>query len=122
MGPELEREAYGPAVLKGVQTLAGEIARGYGVSDSALTAYRAPVEPSARGRTIGNLLPILLFILFIVISSRGAGGRRRRRQIYWAAAGSVEVEADLVASVEVVASAVVVPGDDSDARFGGSSG
>jgi uncharacterized protein len=83
MGPDLEREAYGPALLKGVQALAGEIARGYGVSDSALTAYQAPVEPGGGGRTLSNLLPILLFIVFILISSRGAGRRRRRRQIYW---------------------------------------
>lgn len=83
MGPDLERERYGPALLSGVQALAGEIARGYGVSDSALTAYRAPVEPGTGARTLSNFLPILLFIVFIIISSRGFGGRRRRRQIYW---------------------------------------
>ena len=83
MGPDLEREAYGPALLKGVQTLAGEIARGYGVSDSALTAYRPPDRPGSGARTISNLLPILLFILFIAISSRGVAGRRRRRHVYW---------------------------------------
>lgn len=83
MGPDLEREAYGPALLTGVQALAGEIARGYGVSDSALTAYRRPVEPGSGARTLSNLLPILLFILFIGINARGFGGRRRRRQIYW---------------------------------------
>jgi len=83
IGPDLEREAYGPALLKGVQALAGEIARGYGVSDSALTAYRAPVEPGSGTRTLSSLLPILLFVLFIVISSRGVGGRRRRRNLYW---------------------------------------
>ncbi len=81
--PTWTREAYGPALLKGVQTLAGEIARGYGVSDSALTAYRPPVERGSGARTLSNLLPILLFIVFIVISSRGFGGRRRRRHVYW---------------------------------------
>jgi uncharacterized protein len=83
MGPDLEREAYGPGLLKGVQTLAGEIARGYGVSDSALTAYRAPVEPGSGGRTLGNLLPIALFIVFLLLSARGSRGRRRRRNVYW---------------------------------------
>jgi len=83
MGPDLEREAYGPALVKGVETLAGEIARGYGVSDSALTAYRPLVETGGGFRTLRNLLPILLFIVFVVISSRGAGGRRRRRNVYW---------------------------------------
>ena len=83
MGPDLEREAYGPALLKGVQALTSEIARGYGVSDSALTSYLPAAEPAGVTRTLSNLLPILLFIVFIVISSRGASGRRRRRQIYW---------------------------------------
>jgi uncharacterized protein len=83
MGPDLERESYGPALLKGVQTLAGEIARGYGVSDSALTAYRPPVQRGTGTRTLGNLLPILLFIVFMVISSRRFGGRRRGRHVYW---------------------------------------
>ena len=83
MGPDLEREAYGPAVLKGVQALTGQIARGYGVSDSTLTAYQPPVVPRSSGRTLGNLLPILLFVVFILLSSRGAAGRRRRRNVYW---------------------------------------
>lgn len=83
MGPDLEREAYGSALLQGVQALTGEIARGYGVSDSALTSYRPPVEPGTGSRTLSSLLPILLFIVFVVISSRGAGGRRRRRGLYW---------------------------------------
>jgi uncharacterized protein len=83
MGPDLEREAYGPALLKGVQALAGEIARAHGVSDSALTAYQPAVAPESGVLTLSNLLPILLFIVFIVLSSRGFGGRRRRRHIYW---------------------------------------
>lgn len=80
MGPDLEREAYGPGLLKGVQVLASEIARGFGVTDSALTAYRPPPAPGSNPRTIGSVLPIALFLLFLLVSSRG---RRRRRQVYW---------------------------------------
>jgi uncharacterized protein len=82
MRPDLEREAYGPATLKGVQALAGVIARGYGISDTTLTGYQ-PVE-NPRGSPVGsNLIPILFFIVFILFAS-GAGGRRRRRGgVYW---------------------------------------
>jgi uncharacterized protein len=38
MQPDLEQEAYGAAITKGVQALVSTVARGYGVSDSALTA------------------------------------------------------------------------------------
>jgi uncharacterized protein len=83
MGPDLEREAYGPAVLKGVQALAGLIARGYGVSDTTLTAYQ-PHENNGGSSGGSSLLPILLFIVFLLIISGGFGGRRRRRGgIYW---------------------------------------
>lgn len=83
MGPDLEHEAYGPALLKGVQALASEIARGFGVTDSALTAYQP--RPAPGGSTpLGNILPIALFIVFMLISSRSFGQRgRRRRQVYW---------------------------------------
>ncbi|MEO8090034.1 MAG: TPM domain-containing protein [Gemmatimonadales bacterium] len=83
MGPDLEREAYGPALVKGVQALAGEIARGFGVSDSALTAYRAPVAPGNGVRSLGSFLPIALFIVFLLLRARGSSGRRRRRNVYW---------------------------------------
>ncbi|MGH7510098.1 MAG: TPM domain-containing protein [Gemmatimonadales bacterium] len=83
MGPDLAREAYGPGLLRGVQALASTIARGYGVSDSALTAYR-PFEEGGESRpTILGLLPIVLFIAFMVFASLRSVGRRRRRQIYW---------------------------------------
>lgn len=83
MGPDLEREAYGPALLKGVQVMAGEIARGFGVADTALTAYQpAPAGRGSGSPGIGSFLPLALFVLFIVLSSRGRG-RRRRRGVYW---------------------------------------
>ena len=48
MGPLLAREEYGPALMAGIRALTGLIARGYGITDSTLTAYRPP--PRARGR------------------------------------------------------------------------
>ena len=84
MAPDLEREAYTPAVSKGVRALTGLIARGYGVSDSALTAYQQPTGQKGRSTPVGNILPMLLFVLFILIASGAlGGGRRRRRGVYW---------------------------------------
>lgn len=84
MRPHLAEGKYGDGLLLGVRALSSLIARGYGVSDSALTAYQPPVDTEQGSRTIGNLLPILLFVLFIMMASRAGGGRRRRRGgIYW---------------------------------------
>lgn len=82
MGPDLNREAYGPAMLKGVQFLAGTIARAYGVSDSALTAHQ-PVAQEPSSAPVSSLLPILFFIVFMVLATRAQRGRRRRRHVYW---------------------------------------
>jgi uncharacterized protein len=82
MGPDLQAEAYGPAVLKGVQALSSRIARGYGVSDTMLTRYQ-PHDDRTGGSPVGSsLIPILFFIVFMLLAS-GAGGRRRRRGVYW---------------------------------------
>lgn len=84
MGPDLEREAYSPAVMKGVRALTSLIARGYGVSDSALIAFQPPSGRGERSPPVGNILPILLFVLFMLIASGALGGRRRRRRrVYW---------------------------------------
>jgi uncharacterized protein len=83
MQPDLEREDYGAAIEKGVQTLVSTIARGYGVSDSALTAYQPPPEPGQGPATLNSILPIVLFIVFLLLSARRSGGRRRRRNVYW---------------------------------------
>jgi uncharacterized protein len=82
MQPDLEQEAYGPAITKGIQALVSIIAQGYGVSDSALTAYRPAPQTAPRAINPGSFLPIALFLLFLVLSSRGSRGRRRRR-VYW---------------------------------------
>lgn len=83
MEPDLKQEAYGPAITRGVQALVSTIAQGYGVSDSALTAYQPtpqaqPVSPSVR-----SLLPLVLFFLFLMLTARRSKGRRGRRQVYW---------------------------------------
>jgi uncharacterized protein len=84
MGPDLQREAYGAAVTKGVRALTSLIARGYGVSDSTLTAAQPLSGQEGHSSPVGNILPILLFILFILIASGAlGGGRRRRRGVYW---------------------------------------
>jgi uncharacterized protein len=84
MRPELSQGNYGDGLLLGVRALASLIARGYGVSDSTLTAYQPPVGSGGGNPTGGNLLPLLLMIFFLLmISGAFRGGRRRRSGIYW---------------------------------------
>jgi uncharacterized protein len=84
MRPYLVEGKYGPGLLVGIRALSSLIARGYGISDSVLTAYRPPAEPGGGSPPIGNILPILLFIVFILLASGAmSGGRRRRRGVYW---------------------------------------
>jgi uncharacterized protein len=79
MRPDLASGQYATGLLTGVRALASLIARGFGVSDSALTAYQVPV--AAPGSPVsGSILPIILFIVFLMLMS---SGRRRRRGIYW---------------------------------------
>jgi uncharacterized protein len=83
MRPELAEGKYGPGLLLGVRSLSSLIARGFGVSDSALTAYQPPAG-GGDWTPIGNILPVLLFILFMLLASGALGGRRRRRRgVYW---------------------------------------
>jgi uncharacterized protein len=80
MGERLAREDYSGALQSGVEALAGIVARGFGVSDTALTNARPAAQPSGRRNPLGAL-PILLFIVFVLLSGRF--GRRRRRHVFW---------------------------------------
>ncbi|MBA3319752.1 MAG: TPM domain-containing protein [Gemmatimonadales bacterium] len=85
MGERLAREDYSGALRTGTEALAGIIARGFGVSDTALTNARPVAAPGGGGRSLGGALPILLFIIFLLISGAMGGrrGRRGRRNVYW---------------------------------------
>jgi uncharacterized protein len=84
MRPDLAAGRYGPGLLLGVRSLSSLIARGYGVTDTALTAYQPPAGQGGNSTPIGNILPILLFIFFILVASGAlGGGRRRRGGVYW---------------------------------------
>ena len=82
MGPLLAAERYGEGLTAGVEALASVIARGYGVSDSTLNAWRVPVPRSGTGGSIMGMLPLLLFVLFVLMASRSSR-RGRRRRVYW---------------------------------------
>jgi uncharacterized protein len=83
MGERLAREEYSGAMEDGVEALAGIIARGMGVSDTALTNARPAAQPrGSRGTPLGAL-PILLFFLFLALSGAVGGRRRRRRNVFW---------------------------------------
>ena len=80
MGPHLANEEYGPALVAGVQALAGLIARGYGVTDSALTSSAPDTGAGRPPPQLLSLLPIILFVVFVALANRG---RRGRRRVYW---------------------------------------
>jgi uncharacterized protein len=80
----LEGENYGPALRVGVEALVTLVARGMGVSDSALTNARPlPAARAPSGSPLGGLLPLLLMLFFFFMISGAFGGRRRRRRVYW---------------------------------------
>jgi uncharacterized protein len=84
MRPHLSEGRYGDGLLLGVRALSSLIAKGYGVTDSTLTAYQPPVDSEGGSSTVGNLLPLLFLILFMLMMSGAMGGRRRRRgPVYW---------------------------------------
>ncbi len=84
MGQRLARGDYSGALQEGTEALAGIIARGFGVSDTALTNARPVSQPRGGGRSPLGALPILLFIFFLILSGAlGGRGRRRRRNVFW---------------------------------------
>lgn len=82
MVPQLREGQYGPALVTGTEAIAAAVARGFGVTDSALTA----ADPF-RGRSSGGdgdfpnwvalLLIFLIFVLPMILNSgrRGRGPR-----------------------------------------------
>jgi uncharacterized protein len=81
MRPDLSAGNYGPGLLAGTRALSSMIARGYGVTDTALTSYQPDSDTGISPSIGSSILPILLFVVFIMLAS---GGRRRRRGgVYW---------------------------------------
>jgi uncharacterized protein len=97
MLPALREGSYGPALLLGTRAIASIVARGFGVTDSALAAAD-PFRSQSRDDT-GELSPplvlliiILIFLVLSAISRGGGGGRggrggRRGPRIYWGGPG-----------------------------------
>ncbi len=79
MVPDLRQEQYGPALLLGTQAIAATVAKGYGISDSVISA--ADPFTGQGGGDSGQLPPIAIFfiivVIFIVLSSASRGGRGR---------------------------------------------
>ncbi len=95
MVPALQQEQYGPALALGARAIAATLARGFGVSDSALINADPFREDGATGG-INPVVVILLIVLALIIlsmlSSGGGGtGRSRRRyggpRVIWGGGG-----------------------------------
>jgi uncharacterized protein len=76
MRPALVQEDYAAAIETGVKAIAAEIAQGYGVTDSALTAARlpAPSQPGV-GSPLTRYIPVVVFIVIVLLVSAGKSGR-----------------------------------------------
>jgi uncharacterized protein len=81
MRPDLAAGRYDAGLLTGTRALASMIARGYGVTDTTLTAYQPEPNPGLSPTGGSSILPLLFFIVFMLLVSRA--GRRRRSGIYW---------------------------------------
>ena len=80
MLPALRQGEYGRGLLSGVRSVAGTIARAFGVTDSTL-AGASPARPlQGPASDLMSYLPLILFIIFLVMASRS---RRRGRRLYW---------------------------------------
>jgi uncharacterized protein len=88
MTPFFRRSEYGKGLDAGVRALAGLIARGRGVTDSALTAGGRDLERPSSGLAIPGFFMLLFWLLMAVfIFARFARvarlGRRGRRGPFW---------------------------------------
>jgi uncharacterized protein len=80
----LQDDRYGPALVAGIEPLVSTIARGMGVSDSALVNVRPVSAPSSGSEAmLRSLAPLLFFLFFLIISGAFSRRRRRRGRVYW---------------------------------------
>jgi uncharacterized protein len=95
MRPAFQRGDYTGGLESGVGALAAMIARGMGVSDSALLAGDIPESRQVRGVSSSRVVTMLIVVMLILLiaaasnSGGGRGGRRRRRRggIFWGGGG-----------------------------------
>ena len=130
MGDRLASEDYSGALLDGVEALAGIIARGFGVSDTALTNARPVADATGNPPAPRGCAPHpALHPLPAALGRARPSGRRRRRNVFWggpwigggfgavgAGAGEGSAAAGSVASGAAADSAAAAPEEDSDAR------
>lgn len=88
MTPRFAKGDYSAGLLAGTETLVTEIARGFGVTDSALANARPLTREPSGDSDWGKLMPLILFFLIFfilpMILGRGRRGRRGRGpRIYW---------------------------------------
>jgi uncharacterized protein len=91
MRPAFQRGDYAAGLEQGAGALAAMIAKGMGVTDSALAAGAIPESRQVRGVSSSRLITMLVVVVLILAiaatssGTRGGRGRRRRRGggIFW---------------------------------------
>lgn len=85
MVPALRQEQYGPALALGARAIAATVAKGFGVSDSALAAAD-PFQGGGGGEDFNPLVGLLIAVVILIIiasiakgSGGGGGGGSGRR-------------------------------------------
>lgn len=101
MTPFFRQGEYGRGLEEGARALAGLIARGMGVTDSALTAGGRQLEQRPSGSSRPGIVVAVFWLIVIIFifarlarSTGGRGGRGRRRRgpgpwIFWGGGGGL---------------------------------
>ncbi|MBK7716545.1 MAG: TPM domain-containing protein, partial [Gemmatimonadetes bacterium] len=81
MVPALQQEQYGPALALGARAIAATVAKGFGVSDSALVnadPFRGGSGGEAESPFAGILVVIVIIVVLTIIAQNSRGGRGGR--------------------------------------------
>lgn len=81
MVPALQQEQYGPALALGARAIAATVAKGFGVSDSALVnadPFRGGNGGEAENPFAGILVVIVIIVVLTIIAQNSGGGRGGR--------------------------------------------
>jgi len=90
MLPDLQSGQWGPALVLGTRAIVSTVAKGFGVTDSALAAANPwPASGGEGDESGGSPVPVFLVVLaiIIIVSAIRRGGGRGGPMIFWGGGG-----------------------------------